>query len=82
MSVRNLLASMELVSSYPVPLKAIVKGTLEIQDEQASSPGSLSSLDNIQKEFNCAVEEVQLPTVCKCGYRQPFCACGFYKFPG
>lgn len=27
-------------------------------------------------------ENKQMKTLCECGYRPPFCSCGFYKFPG
>lgn len=80
MSVVNLLASMELISSSSVLSKATPEGTLEIQMEQASSPGSLSSPHNIQ-EYSFVSKDIPLTTICKCGYRRPFCACVYYNFP-
>ncbi|KTD00846.1 hypothetical protein [Fluoribacter gormanii] len=82
MSVLNLLASMELISSSPVPPKATPEVTLEMQVEQESSPDSLSSIDNNQEEYSFVAGDTQSTIVCKCGYRQPFCSCGFYKFSG
>jgi len=82
MSVRNLLARMESTSSSLVLSKATCGGTVEIQEKQESSPGSLSSLSNNQEKYNFVAENIQLTTVCKCGYRRPFCACGLYNFPG
>ncbi|MFW2572113.1 hypothetical protein [Legionella sp. 29fVS95] len=82
MSVLNLLARMESASISLVPSKATSEGTLEIQEKQVSSLGSLSSPNNNQEESNFVAEDIQLTTICKCGYRRPFCACGFYKFSG
>lgn len=80
MSVLNLLASMVLVSNSPVPPKETPEVTLEMQVEQASSPGSLSSPDNNHEEYSFVAVDIQSTMVCKCGYRRPFCSCGFYKF--
>ncbi|KTC81711.1 hypothetical protein [Legionella brunensis] len=81
MSVLNLLARVESTSSSLVPSKATSEGTMEIKEKQASSPGSLGSPNENQEKYNFVVEDIQLTTVCKCGYRRPFCTCGFYKFP-
>lgn len=70
---------MEFISSSPVPPKATPEVTLEMQVEQASSPGSL---DNNQEEYSFVTGDIQSTMVCKCGYRRPFCSCGFYKFSG
>jgi hypothetical protein len=83
MSVDDLLTRIESASGSLVPSKATSERTLEIQDTQESSPGSLSSLSNNQEKYNIIAEDTQLiTTICKCGYRRPFCACGFHKFPG
>ena len=78
MSVRDLLDRISASGSL-VPSKATYEGTLEMQERQASSPGSLGSLNNDQEQF---AENIELTAVCKCGYRSPFCSCGFYTFPG
>ena len=82
MSVLNLLARMESASISLVPSKATSEGTLEMQVEQGGSPCSLSSLDNNQEEYSFVAGNIQFTMVCKCGYRRPFCSCGFYKFSG
>ena len=82
MSVLDLLARMKSASSSLVLSKATCKGTVETQEKQEGSPGSLSSPSNNQEQYNHVAKDIQLTTVCKCGYRRPFCSCGSYKFPG
>ena len=81
MSVRDLLDRISASGSL-VPSKAACEGTLEMQERQESSLGSPGSLSNPQEKHNFVVENIQLTTVCECGYRRPFCTCGLYKFPG
>lgn len=59
MSVRDLLDRISASGSL-VPSKATYEGTLEMQERQASSPGSLGSLNNHQKQF---AENIELTTV-------------------
>lgn len=81
MSIHDLLARMESTSSSLVPSKAPYERTANNMKDQDGSPESLGSLKNNQTKYHL-VADAQLITICKCGYRPPFCACGFYKFPG
>lgn len=81
MTVLDLLARMESTSGSLVLPKKAYEGTVETQSIQEGSPGSLSYPCNNPEKHELAVID-QLNTVCKCGYRRPFCACGFYQFSG
>lgn len=82
MSVLNLLARMESASGSLVLSKATCGGTVETQEIQEGSFSSPGYPSDNQEKYNFVSDDIQLTIICKCGYRRPFCACGFYKFPG
>ena len=89
MGLRSLLARMESSASSLVPLQSSVGGTATDKADKGGSPCPLSSLKKNQTEYNTVEEGVInidptstiIKTICECGYRPPFCACGYYKFP-
>ena len=38
--------------------------------------------DSVVARNNNTPEQKIMKAICDCGYRAPFCACGFYKLPG
>lgn len=73
MSFRDVLKNL-MVTSVPSTLV----------EERTEKPiinqyGFLSSPSSLRKN-NTKAEVIK--AMCDCGYRRPFCACGFYKFPG
>ena len=79
MDFLNLFASIELISNSSVPSRTCLEGTLEIQENQVSSPGSLSSPYNNQEDCNFIARDIQLALFCKCEYWLPF-STSFLKF--
>lgn len=78
---------MESLTGSSVPPSISSERTATAQGNQEDSLGSLCSLQKnyISTEGNIisANTEPQLiKVVCECGYRPPFCACGYYKFRG
>lgn len=83
MSIHDLLARIDsATSSSLVAHRTHCEGTAKTQEAQGGSPSSSGYLKDNQPKYNSVVKDVQIiKTICKCGYRPPFCACGFYTFP-
>jgi hypothetical protein len=85
MSYRNVLNALMVPC---VPLSIEIGGTKKNHIQHGEPPSSPSSPIRIQpqlycsdKDINTALQQTVSATICKCGYRPPFCACGYYIFP-
>lgn len=86
MGLRELLDHLESMPVPLVPSESSCQGTATTQYYQG---GSLCSPGSPQIFTGQADSDLKKTTsinviknLCECGYRPPFCACGFYKFPG
>ena len=88
MGVRELLDCLESKPVPFVPSEPTCQGTATSQYYQRGSLCSLSSpeISNPQANGGPDLKKSRninaIKTLYECGYRPPFCACGFYKFPG
>ncbi|PJE05940.1 MAG: hypothetical protein CK430_15150 [Legionella sp.] len=85
MGLRELLDHLESMPVPSVPSESSSQGTAKTQYYQGGSlcsPGSLQIFtDQAESDLEKTTNINVIKNLCECGYRPPFCTCGFYKFP-